>query len=204
MFGCIDKRNPMCGIAQEHRPVDHCLEQPLRFALGDLLGQSTQLGDQLDQAHRLMDVQLVDHEDPAGMRVACNRLSNVVHKILLGAPRTDRGMLYLPTRYVKANDRTLGSVADVLEFPAFNQAWPHRLGGCLAFERLDGGQLVATDDVDPQRVQQWRIGVECANGFGLLGKCNRIRLGGVEPVAALMRFEIGLSLRSARPNGLRS
>jgi hypothetical protein len=57
--------------------------------------------------------------------------------------------------------------------------------------------------VDPQCMQQWRIGIERANRFDLLSKRDRIRLGRVEPVAALMRFEISLPLKSARLNGLK-
>ncbi len=203
MFGCVDKRNPVRRVAQEHGPVYHRLEQPLRFTLFDLIGQLTQLGDQVDQAQRLMDIQLVDHEHPACVRVARDRLPTMAHEILLCARLTDRGLLDLPDRDSKADDRALRPVSDGGEFAALDQAWPHRFGRGFALQGLDAGQLIGADDMHPQRVQQGRVRVQRANGFDLRGKRDRIRLGRVQPVATLMRFEIGLALKSARPNGLK-
>jgi hypothetical protein len=65
---------------------------------------------------------------------------------------------------------------------------------------LDAGHFIATDDVHAQGMQQRRIGVERTDGFDLLSKCLwLLRFGlSVEPVAAAVRLEIGLSLKSGR------
>jgi hypothetical protein len=57
-----------------------------------------------------------------------------------------------------------------------------------------------------QAVQQWCIGIDRTDGLNLVAKAKWVsRLGfGVQPVAAAMRLQIGLALRTARLNGLKS
>ena len=82
----------------------------------------------------------------------------------------------------------------------------HRLGGGDAFERLNAGHLIGTHDVPAHRRQQRGIGVDRADRFDLLGKCFRVmRFGfGVEPIAAAMRPQIGLPLKSVPPRWAKS
>jgi hypothetical protein len=56
-----------------------------------------------------------------------------------------------------------------------------------------------------QGVQQRRVGIDRTDGFDLVGKGKRVNVlrFGIQPIPAAMRFELGLSLRSARPNGLK-
>jgi hypothetical protein len=99
----------------------------------------------------------------------------------------------------EADNGTLGAVPDIFELASLDQAWPHRFGGCLPFQGLDAGQFIGADDMHTEVVQQRRVGVEGTNRLNVLGKGQRVRFGGVQPVAAAMGFEFGLPLKNARP-----
>jgi hypothetical protein len=52
-------------------------------------------------------------------------------------------------RYIKADDRWLWPVPEVLALSALDIARPYWLGGRLPFEGLDAGQRIGTDAVAP-------------------------------------------------------
>ena len=94
-------------------------------------------------------------------------------------------------------------MALVLKLAPLDQPGAQRLGRCLALQGLDAGHFIRTDDMRAHRLQQRRIRIQGTDCLHLLGEGDGIRLSGVQPVAAAMGLEIGLSLRSARPNGLK-
>ena len=91
-----------------------------------------------------MNVQLIGHEDPAGLGVAGHGPGDVLDEIGLGAGRLNRGRDQLAGDDVKVADEGLRAVADVLELAAFAAAGLHRLRGGHAL-----------------RSEERRVGKEC-------------------------------------------
>jgi hypothetical protein len=62
---------------------------------------------------------------------------------------------------------------------------------------LDPRLLVDADDVDAPLGQQPGPLIQVTDRLGLLTKDLRVKRVGIEPVAAAMRLQVGLSLRTA-------
>jgi hypothetical protein len=67
----------------------------------------------------------------------------------------------------------------------------------LPLQGLDPGLLVDADDVDALLGQFSGPLVEVADRLGLLAKDLGVKRVGIEPVAAAMGLQVGLSLRTA-------
>jgi hypothetical protein len=67
----------------------------------------------------------------------------------------------------------------------------------LPLQCLDAGLLVDADEVDALLGQLSGPLVQVADRPRLLAKDLRVKRVGIEPVAAAMRLEVGLSLRTA-------
>ena len=150
-----------------------------------------------------MRVQLIGHEHPDCLWIAGDRLGNMRRKIGFGAPRPDRGGEYLPTHDIKVDDRRERAMPFILKLVAPRPTRSHGLGRCNPFQGLHPGDLIGADDMATQRMQQGRIGIECTDQLDLGGKQQRVTLLRIEPIATLMRFEIGLILKSARSSGVK-
>ena len=67
----------------------------------------------------------------------------------------------------------------------------------LPLQGLDAGLLVGAHDVDALLGQLPGPLVQVADRLGLLAEGRRVKRVGIEPVAAAMRLQVGLSLRTA-------
>ena len=67
----------------------------------------------------------------------------------------------------------------------------------LPLQRLDAGLLVDADDVDAPLGQLSGPLIQVADRPGLFAKGLRVERVGIEPVAAAMGLQVGLSLRTA-------
>ena len=74
---------------------------------------------------------------------------------------------------------------------------PHGDVGILPLQGLDAGLLVGAHDVDALLGQFSGPLVEVADCFRLLAKDLGVKRVGIEPVAAAMGLQLGLSLRTA-------
>jgi len=193
------------GIGEEGGAGRHRV-QDARLALdAEIVGQAAAGGDESDQGFGLVGVEVVGEEEPTRVGVGVDGLSDVRGEVLLGAARAKGGGKDRPGGDVEGGDQAEGAVADVLVFAAFGAAGAHGLGGCRAFERLEAGHLVGADHMTAEGFQHRGVGVGRTNGLDGLSEGGRVRrLGlGVEPVAAPVRLELGLHLKSVRPNGAR-
>ena len=97
-------------------------------------------------------------------------------------------------------------MALVLKLASLDLIRLHRLGWRDPFQGLNAGHLIATHAMPTQAVEQRGIGIDGTDGLNLLAKGDRVnRLGfRIQPVATAMRLEIGLALKNARLNGLKS
>lgn len=67
-----------------------------------------------------------------------------------------------------------------------------RLGRRGAFQGLDAGLFIRTDEADALRVQLRRGGVEVADCFDLRAELRRIPLRGVEPTRGMRQIKVEL------------
>ncbi len=92
---------------------------------------------------------------------------------------------------------------DIFKLAPLDGAWSHGLGWSFAFQGLDPRQLVGAHNMHAQRMQEGRVRIHGTDGLDVFGKGDRIRFGRVQPVPTVMWLELGLSLRTARPSGLK-
>lgn len=206
MFRHIDKLYPMARVAQEGGARAQRPHHTRLAFLSQFVAERTALGNQANQAFRLMDVQLISHEQPDCLRVGIDRLGDMGDKVGFCTLWAETGRHDLPTHDIEVGNQRERAVALVLELAAFLQTWLHRLGRGDPFERLNAGHLITTHDMSTQAVEQWRVGIHGTNGFNLFSKGQRVsRLGfGIQPVARTVWLELGLALKTARQNGLKS
>src|SRR5262245_54791176 len=152
MRGCIDELNAMCWIVQKHLAAHHGLELALRFGRRYALTEPTFAPNQLYQTHRLMDIQLVEHKNPAAQWIAGNAAGNMRHEIVLLATWSQRHLADLTGCDLEIDDRTLSAVPDVFELAPLQQTRTHRFGRCFALQCLNAGQFVRADDMHSQGV----------------------------------------------------
>ena len=97
MLRSIDKPYPMGAIREEGAPRGHSLDV-LQVSLPVQLQFDAQpLCNQLDQRFRLVDVELIDDEDPPRIWVGGYRLCDVRGEVLIGATRAYmEGAITLP------------------------------------------------------------------------------------------------------------
>lgn len=196
MRGRIDEVNAMRRIVQKHLAAHHGLEVALCFGRRYAFTEPTFAGDQLYQTHRLMDIQLVDHENPASFRIAGNAAGNMRDEIVLLASWSQRHLRDLTTSHLEVDDRALGAMPDILEFTPLHPPRSHRFARRFALQCLNAGQFVAAHHMHSQAMQQRGVGVQGTNGLDVLGEGDWIRFGRVQPIAAAMRLELGLILKS--------
>ena len=91
MFRGIDKMDPMSGIGEKRGPGGHGLEDTAFAFNPQILTQTTVLGEPLDQAGRLMGVEVIHHKDPAPVCIGGHGLLDMVQKVRFAARGVDGG-----------------------------------------------------------------------------------------------------------------
>jgi hypothetical protein len=206
MFGHIHKLNSMGWVAQEGRAAGQRLQHTRLAFLAQVVADRTTLGNQPYQAFRLMGVQLVGHEQPDRVRVGIDGLGDMGNKVGFRAPWTEAGCHDLPTHDIEVGDQAQRAVADIFKLAAFLQPTLHWFGFRDPFKRLNTGHLITTHDMPTQAVEQRCIGIDGTDARNLVAKGQRVgRLGfRIQPVATTVWVQIGLALKTARLNGLKS
>jgi hypothetical protein len=72
-----------------------------------------------------------------------------------------------------------------------------------ALQRLDAAHLVATQHMNSSVAQTLGLGIQGTNLLDLLRELGRVITARMQPVAAAMWCNFSLTLKSARPNGLK-
>src|SRR6266567_3143520 len=159
-----------------------------------ILLEVARLGYPLHQALRTVDVQVVHHQDPRGLQVRGYRLSHVQDEIGFGAGRSQRRRQQLAGDHVEVADQGQRAVTNVLELPAFRLARLHRQGDSRTLQSLNAGHFVDADRVRVRLgIQAGRLLIAVAHRLDLLLKLLRVFLAGVQPVAALVRLQLGFA-----------
>src|SRR5258706_2268225 len=141
-----------------------------------------------------MDVELIGDEYPDVIRRGRDRLLEMRDKVFFRSSGSNTGSNLFAGRDLEVRDQALRAVADVFVFLALKAAWltgdarSHRLSRRRAFERLDAGFFIRTDQMNALLVQQPGLFIKVADRFDLLTELFRILLRSLEPILNPMRF----------------
>ena len=145
------------------------------------------IGNPSDHAFGKVDVQVVGDDVPFGLvRRAGDQPIEEAGEVVFGASRPD-DTAHLAGGDIETGDQGLGTMADVLVFPSFDQARLERQRRGCALERLDAGHLVDRDGANPVVRSLPRTGVGRAD-VGALVIEPLIRLGR-QPIPDAMRLQ---------------
>ena len=142
-----------------------------------------------------MRIQSIQDKDPLRIWISSYCLSDVVCKILLGAPRTHRWCNHLTCGHFKVAYQTLRPMSDVLKFPSLYLPRFHRVRHSL--QCLNPRHLIDAYRVRPRFVSGPCLQVAVTYLLHLLTKHLRVVRLRVQPIAAQMRFEFGLILKTS-------
>lgn len=189
--------------------VDRARRHRLQDAAFALFAQVLRIADLFryvaHQAFRLMRIQLIGNENPRAVFVCRDGLGDVVDEIRFGARGTDGWGDLFAGRHFVIGDEALRAVTQVFVLDARTPSRLSRDTGLRrlrrrdAFQGLDAGLFIRTDDMRALRVQCWRGGIKLADGFDLCVELRRIPLRRVEPAFRVPQIKVRLILKNARP-----
>ena len=141
-----------------------------------------------------MDVQLVDNEYPARLRVGPDRAVNVPAEVFVCAQRaprrTDRRCDHLALGHIPVPDQTDCAMTPVFKLDPFRLARLHGDRFRNPLQRLHAGHLVDADRVCiALEIQLGSFLIRLAHDLDLTLKHLRILFLRVEPVPAAMRLQ---------------
>lgn len=197
MFGRIDKTDTMAGIPEKGGTRGHRLENARLVFDAQLIGQMTKLGDQPDQTFGLMGIELIQNKGPCRVGIGGDGLGHGSDEIGFGAGRANGGCHNLSGGDVQIGNQGLGALSNLLKFALFDLSRPERLGGRSPLQGLNPRHFIGAQPMLTPRGGAHRVGIDFADGVRLLLEDDGIFLGGVEPIPAPMRLNIGLVLINA-------
>ena len=148
-----------------------------------------------------MNVELIEDEEPRGLRIGGNGAGNMPRKVFFRSAGSNGWCHEFPRRHVDIGDQALRPMAEVFILGALDEAWLHRQGWGGPLQGLYPGLLIGTDDVLPLLGDRWRVLVHRTDCGHLGGKRHGVIWLGVEPVFHSMGLEIDLILKNARHCG---
>ena len=196
MLGRVHEADAVAGVLQEGGAGIHALQYPGLAFHAQIIFHAAQLGDQPDQAGRLVGVELVHDERPLPFGVGLHGGADVAGKILLGARVAHRRAYDLARRHLEVGDQRLRPVAGILELLGLRLAGFHRAGGVEPLQCLDAGLLVGADQVDPLFVEFPGLVVQFAHRPHLLPEAGLVLHLVVKPVSGPVGFQVPLILKN--------
>src|SRR6202790_1134970 len=192
VLGQVDKADTMAQFRQEILPTLLGFQYPTHTFLSQIVFDPTQLGYQLHQASGLMNVQIVQHNHVACLRINPDGLLDVPHKVCFRAGWPQRGSDHLPRDHMQIANEGEGALSLILEFLEFLLPRVHRQGGGHPRQRLDARHLIDAQSVRVVVMKQLRsVLVASTHRLHLGLKQRGVFFGGVQPIATAM----GLQLR---------
>ena len=148
-----------------------------------------------------MNVELIEDEEPRGLRIGGNGAGNMPRKVFFSSAGSNGWCHDFPSRHVEIGDQALRPMAEVFILGALDEAWLHGQGGGRTLQRLYPGLLIRTDDMTSILGYGWRMLIRFTHGRHLGGKCDGGSRLGVEPVFDPRGLQIRLILKNARHCG---
>ena len=200
------KDHEMVRLAQERGPARHRLQDALFPHLAQIFTHPGEPRHILDQRGRLVDVEVVHHEVPAGRgRVGSHRLLDVRQKVGCGTGRPHRRGGHRAGDDIEVNDERAGAVAAILERPRSGLAGPQRQVRMFALQCLHPGHFVRAHRAFSDGGAGGGFPIDGADGVNLrIALGGGVLRGGGQPVAAAVGLEGGFLLKNAPDAGARS
>src|SRR5262245_8643029 len=142
-----------------------------------------------------MNVELINDEQPWGLRVGGDGLSHRPRKVFLSPAWPDGRRHDFSRRHIDIGDQALSPMTAVCRLGALDKAGLHRQRGGGALQCLSPGLLIWTEAMPSLLGHSWRVLIHCTHGCHLCRKRHWVIRLGVEPVLYPMRLSIGLIVK---------
>ena len=116
-----------------------------------------------------MGVELIGDKDPSGLWIDLDGLSDVRGEVSFRAPGSEASSHDLSSGHLQIGDQTLGAMAAVFEFLAFDVTGLHGQGWVETLQSLDAGHLIRTRHVRARRSKCRSCLIDLAHRADLLG-----------------------------------
>jgi hypothetical protein len=73
-----------------------------------------------------MNVELINDEEPGGLRISSDGVGNMLRKVFLGPAWPDSRRYDFSRRYIEVGDQALRPVTEVFILRALDETWLHR------------------------------------------------------------------------------
>src|SRR5215471_8895866 len=103
-----------------------------------------------------MHVEVIDDQEPRGLRIGGDGASNMRRKVFLGSARADGRRHNFPRRPVEVSDQALRPMAEVCILGTLAEAGLHGQGGGGPLQRLYPSFFLCTADVTSLLGHGWR------------------------------------------------
>ncbi len=158
---------------------------------------ATLLSYQAHQGLRLMGIEVIGDEEPSGLWISLEGLSDVGSEIGFRTCGSKAGRHDLSARHFQIGDQAEGTMPLVFEFLALHMTGQHGQGRMKTLQSLDTGHLISTDDVCALPSKRWGGFIDLTDRADLFGQ-----LGGVvgrwsQPVPLAMRLQGAHLLKNA-------
>src|SRR4029453_3581951 len=94
-----------------------------------------------------MNVELIEDEEPRGLRIGGNGAGNMPRKVFFSSAGSNGWCHDFPSRYVEIGDQALRPMAGVFILGWPGEAWLHGQGDGRTLQLLYPGLLIRTDDM---------------------------------------------------------
>jgi hypothetical protein len=192
----------MVGVLQEFRPCFHGLQDAALSFFAQLFVRCVfHVGDQQDQALRLVGVEVIDDEPPFfHFSIAVDRPFDVFEKIHFVARIGDGRADDFPFDHVPVCDEAFGAVSLIFVFLFAALPGDHGFVGSGPLECLDARFFIGADGLDALFFPFFGcFEINLANLFAPLDQFFFCALG-VQPALCLVRFHGGFFLKNS-PSG---
>ena len=99
----VDEANPVCGVGQEFLTAVSRFEDPSASLVTEVDLDAAAVGDQTNQPLGHVRVQLVDDEDPAGVRVGIDLRFDMSDEVGFGPRRANPRFSNAPLGHIPSN-----------------------------------------------------------------------------------------------------
>src|SRR6266566_4955215 len=152
------------GVGQKRGSRCHRFQNAALLLDAEVVGDTRDLRHVAHEALGAVRVQVVRDDMPLSYAwVALDGAANVGQKVDFGSRRSDRWADDFPSNHIKVDHERQGAMADVLELPSFDLAWPHRQAWRGPLQGLDTSHLIGANGSFAGSHTRWRFPIRGAH-----------------------------------------
>jgi hypothetical protein len=133
----------MAWIGEKSGASAHAGEMAAFAFEAQVLLDATLLGYQTNQRFGLMGIELIGKKDPGSLGIGLKGLGDMSGEVGFGARGANARSNHLSGGHIQIGDQTLGAMAAIFEFLAFDVTGLHRQGRVETLQSLDAGHLIS-------------------------------------------------------------